>query len=268
MQKLGLILVCLVSAIAGPVLAADLPAPQAPPPPPIAPAFAWTGAYVGAAAGYGWGGAGQSMAITSASLAAAPPIIPVIDASGSQRFNLQSAQVEADAGYDWRIGQSFVFGVKGDIAWTGFSGSQFNGGNIPNYPPGNPYNIAQTIRQDWQGSLQLRVGFIPFDRLLVYGTGGPALAHVNYTSAFTDVFNEDESASLHTFRPGWTIGVGAEYAFAPNWTARLEYRYSQFLAANVTGAALLDDGTIAYAAHSTGVILDNSVRAGVSFHFN
>jgi len=30
----------------------------------------------------------------------------------------------------------------------------------------------------------------------------------------------------------------------------------------------VSDGTTAYAAHSTGIISENSVRAGVSFHFN
>ena len=27
---------------------------------------------------------------------------------------------------------------------------------------------------------------------------------------------------------GWTAGVGAEWAFAPNWSARLEYNYMNF----------------------------------------
>jgi outer membrane immunogenic protein len=29
-------------------------------------------------------------------------------------------------------------------------------------------------------------------------------------------------------RSGWTIGVGGEYAFAPNWTAFIEYDYYNF----------------------------------------
>ena len=34
--------------------------------------------------------------------------------------------------------------------------------------------------------------------------------------------------SLSRVRPGWTLGGGVEYAFAPAWSARLEYRYSDF----------------------------------------
>ena len=34
-------------------------------------------------------------------------------------------------------------------------------------------------------------------------------------------------------RLGWAAGAGVEYAFAPHWTVRLEYLYSQFGSANV-----------------------------------
>ena len=34
-------------------------------------------------------------------------------------------------------------------------------------------------------------------------------------------------------RLGWVAGAGIEYAFAPHWTARLEYLYSQYDRANV-----------------------------------
>ena len=34
-------------------------------------------------------------------------------------------------------------------------------------------------------------------------------------------------------RLGWVAGAGVEYAFAPHWTARLEYLYSQYDRANV-----------------------------------
>ena len=29
-------------------------------------------------------------------------------------------------------------------------------------------------------------------------------------------------------RTGWTIGVGSEYKFAPNWSVFLEYNYADF----------------------------------------
>ncbi len=29
-------------------------------------------------------------------------------------------------------------------------------------------------------------------------------------------------------RGGWTVGAGWEYAFAPNWSAKIEYNYMDF----------------------------------------
>jgi outer membrane immunogenic protein len=36
------------------------------------------------------------------------------------------------------------------------------------------------------------------------------------------------SASRDDTVDGWTLGGGVEYAFAPNWTARVEYRHYDF----------------------------------------
>lgn len=251
--------------------AADLPVLKSPPLAPLAsppPAYNWTGPYVGASAGYGWASANQTFGITSDVLAAAPPIIPVIEGSGSQRLSLRGALIEGEAGYNWQLNGGYVVGVAADSQWTDLSGSTFNGGNIPNFPPGTPYSIGQKFNPNWEGSLRARVGFTPIDRLLIYATGGPALAHLNYASAFTDVFNENEDIAIHTIKPGWTVGLGAEYALAANWSLEAEYRYSQFSAATATGFTLLNGGGSATGAHSTGVLDENSVRLGVNYHFD
>jgi outer membrane immunogenic protein len=33
---------------------------------------------------------------------------------------------------------------------------------------------------------------------------------------------------VHDTRLGWIVGGGAEYRFAPNWSAKLEYNYLDF----------------------------------------
>jgi outer membrane immunogenic protein len=40
------------------------------------------------------------------------------------------------------------------------------------------------------------------------------------------IFGGTASASL--MRTGWTAGAGLEYAFAPNWSAKIEYDYLGF----------------------------------------
>src|SRR5438477_579667 len=54
---------------------------------------------------------------------------------------------------------------------------------------------------------------------------------------------------------GWTAGVGAEFGFAPNWSAKIEYLYVDLARSNfvITGASHgLSFGTL---------------RAGVNYHF-
>ena len=59
---------------------------------------------------------------------------------------------------------------------------------------------------------------------LAYATGGLAFAGERFLNS--PAIGSDEKV-LNT-RLGWAAGGGLEYAFAPHWSARLEYLYSQF----------------------------------------
>jgi len=57
---------------------------------------------------------------------------------------------------------------------------------------------------------------------------------------------------------GWTAGAGVEYAFTPNWTAKVEYLYVDLgnLSCNLNCAS------------GTSVTLtENIVRAGINYKF-
>ena len=66
---------------------------------------------------------------------------------------------------------------------------------------------------------------------------------------------------------GWTAGVGGEYAFAPNWTARIEGRYSDF--GNETYELIEDDpDTTSDESGDVEVDFDQfSVTGGISYLF-
>ena len=64
---------------------------------------------------------------------------------------------------------------------------------------------------------------------LAYATGGFAFAGERFLNT-PDVGAEEKHINV---RPGWAAGAGLEYAFAPHWSVRLEYLYSQFDRANV-----------------------------------
>ena len=76
---------------------------------------------------------------------------------------------------------------------------------------------------NWIATLAGRLGYA-FDHTLIYVKGGAAFADVDRWVAWNGgkVFNDSDT------RSGWTIGAGVEYAFAPNWSAKLEYDYLDF----------------------------------------
>ena len=71
-------------------------------------------------------------------------------------------------------------------------------------------------------------------------------------------------SETHT-RAGWTVGGGVEWAFDPNWSAKLEYLFVDF------GREGYYDPppSFLFANRAGGVFLtDNIVRAGVNWRFN
>ena len=181
----------LLLGLASAASAADMamrPAPAVP----VPAGFSWAGTYVGAELGMGWAQNDLTAWRNGAFYGQA-------DISG------RGALGGIFAGHNWQSG-NVVYGLEADIEWSGVKGD-FTAS-------GNSYSYALPI----QGSARARLGWA-FDRALVYGTGGVAVA-----SIATNYVGNDYS---HV-RAGWTIGAGLDYAFTDNLFARLEYRYVDF----------------------------------------
>jgi outer membrane immunogenic protein len=205
---------------AGAASAADLPRRSAPPMAPIVtpaiPIFTWTGFYVGANAGYGWGNSGSN------TMFVAPGAIPGFDGgtiaySGSDAGFVGGGQ----AGYNYQIG-SFVVGVETDIQWAdlangrvGLATGDFPAGFVP---------ATRGAGIDWFGTARARAGFA-FDRALIYATGGFAYGGGGDSSGI----NGSDT------RTGWVLGGGAEYAFTNNLTFGLEGLWVNLDSSNTTG---------------------------------
>jgi outer membrane immunogenic protein len=259
----------LVAITSSAAIAADLPTrKEALPPPMLAPppAVSWTGPYVGALAGYGWADPVGGFNLSSTTLAGLPPVIPVLDAAGSRPLNLRGGQFGAEAGYNLQITDSAIVGVEGDFEGDDVSGAHVVSGIVPVF--GNSFSTTQSLHIRWQASLRARAGFTPIDHLLLFVTGGPAMAQLSYSSAYVDPIPEIERKSFSAVKAGFAVGGGAEYAISSQWSVKAEYLYSQFSAATGTGSGLLADGTTAFVAHSTGTVRVNSLRFGVNYHFD
>jgi outer membrane immunogenic protein len=160
-----------------------------------APVFSWTGCYIGANAGGDWGSARTT-----------------IEGIDFDRGRGSSGVGGGQIGCDYQTG-AWVFGVEGNFDWTGLKINEVD-----------PL-VAGVLghgKYRWLGTATGRIGYA-VDRSLLYVKGGAAWANVQYTAttAAGVVFAGPNTST----GSGWTLGGGWEYAFAPNWSAKIEYDY-------------------------------------------
>jgi outer membrane immunogenic protein len=211
--------------------AADMAVKARPMAPPVA--FSWTGCYVGGNVGGLWGRKDWTDTLTGIS-----------DGSNDASGWLGGGQV----GCNYQTG-AFVFGIQGDYDWTDASAENLAtlGG------------VSLQSRVRGLASVTGRVGY-SWDRFLGYVKGGGAWARDNYNVSAAGVLLDNASET----RGGWTVGVGGEYAFAPNWSAFVEYDYYGF-----------GTRTVAFSSATTGLFDFNEdirqsinvVKVGVNWRF-
>jgi outer membrane immunogenic protein len=135
----------------------------------------------------------------------------------------------AQLGYNWQIG-SRVTGVEADIQGSGIKGSA---SAVPTLlitgQPATGVLDSSEPKLSWFGTVRGRLGVTVTPDLLLYGTGGLAYGHVDTSANFSESDSGDDSvqapASVSKTKVGWTAGAGAEWMFARNWSAKLEYLY-------------------------------------------
>jgi len=215
----GYVALCMLLSATSAV-AADLslaPLYKAPPPP--APAYDWSGFYVGVNGGGGWGHSWWNANTTG--------------------FPLSGGQAGGTAGYNWQTG-NVVFGIEGDLDWSGFDGSATT--------PGCPAGCSTS--DNWLSTVRGRVGY-SFGRIMPYVTGGLAVGDIR---AATPGFAGGEAVN-----PGWTVGGGLEFALPGNWTARAEYLHVGLGQFDCTACSALPPDNVS--------LQQNVFRAGVDYHF-
>jgi outer membrane immunogenic protein len=229
---------------AGAAVAADIPTAPYKAPPPYYRTYDWTGFYVGANVGGGWGNAKSDFSFA--------PLPPFVSADN----NLFGAVGGVQAGYNWQSGPA-VFGFEADFQWSGLKG----GLDAPCPPPICTGLVASfDQKMPWFGTVRGRLGYAS-DGWLIYATGGYAYARFE-TDAFASAGAISASFARSETRSGWTAGAGIEIALARNWTARLEYLYLDFGTSDRTwtfdGLPPLTDSTR---------LFTNVVRGGVNYRF-
>ena len=242
-----------VLTAAAQALAADMPAPfPSPQPPasyyPAAAPFNWGGFYVGANGGYGFG----TSSWVAAAVTGIPPA-PSSSAIATGPFNLRGLLAGGTLGLNLQA-NDFVFGVETDGDWTNLNGSSSYCSMPLPFPIGAAAGATCETKSVVFGTLRGRLGYA-FGRVLVYGTGGVAGAKVE--AGLNPPATFDNAANF-----GWTAGAGIEFAFADNWTAKVEYLYASV--GTMTCNTPANCGTSVPVSVS---LAENIVRAGINYKF-
>jgi outer membrane immunogenic protein len=197
--------------------------------------FSWTGFYLGGNLGYSWGTTSSSDASGAA-----------FDGAGGLTTHPSGWTGGLQGGYNWQF-DNIVVGVEADLGLLDASERERTG------------TAFIDVEYGAYGTLTGRLGLTD-DRWLYYLKGGFAFANIeNQAGAIagggidlTDLTDTEET------RAGWALGLGAEYAFHPNWSMKIEYLYMDFgqdSSTNIDGDTFHHDNDL------------HSIKVGVNYRF-
>ncbi|HEY0223623.1 MAG TPA: outer membrane protein [Pseudolabrys sp.] len=152
-----------------------------------APMFTWTGFYVGANAGYGFGKSTWD--------------VPPTDTKPKGFLG------GGTLGYNYQTG-SWVWGLEGDVDYSAMKGSTDCAGG---------FGTCET-KNSWLATARGRIGYGGWNNFLPYLTGGLAMGDIKASQSFL-------GTSAAKTKLGWTVGLGIEYALWSRWSVKAEYLY-------------------------------------------
>jgi len=135
------------------------------------------------------------------------------------------------AGYNYQIAPFWLIGIEGELSWTAASATA------------DDFHS----RHNWYDTFDGRLGYLVGPSWLLYAKGGVAWMNADYSVPFS---------SINVTRTGFNIGAGAEFMFAPQWSAKAEYTF-------------LDFGTENLGFPLNGIAVDTQVhefKVGVNYH--
>jgi outer membrane immunogenic protein len=223
--------------------------------------FSWTGCYLGAHAGGAFqrNNATDPVGVVQDTLNGGPITV----GTTTTRVSPSGAVIGGQVGCDYQFSPNFVLGAEAAV-----SAGTLRGKTLVGLPASAPDSALVTSKTDFMPSLTARLGYAA-DHWLFYAKGGVAWSGDKYS--ITGVSNtlpggvggpptpfDFEGVSLHV---GWTAGAGVEWAFADDWSARLEYDYYDFGRQTVS---------MTDAANGTGFVnykmSTQVIKLGVNFH--
>ena len=150
---------------------------------------------------------------------------------------------------------------------------------------GGPVNFQANQNVKWFGTVRGRLGFLPTNKLLVYGTAGLAYGRVDENVALNNAFgvgllgfgfgyncNSNANCFLGSSSrtpTGWTAGAGLEYAPWNNVSVKAEYLYVNLGGGDAVNV-VAQDGSGATPSSFTAAFSRTDfhvIRGGLNFKF-
>ncbi len=247
----------------------------------------WTGFYLGLNGGYGW--SHGDVAATpgdplTRNVAFGQPAIPPLSASMNASGGLGGGQ----AGYDWQFAARGVVGIEADVAAADLKSSAAVPLTMMFGTQPATFGASRSI--DWFGTVRGRIGFLATPDLLLYGTGGFAYGRVNESASVSLPPGQSNSAGNFGYAfacgpvyglgacfagnssrvaTGWTVGIGGEKRFTPNFSLKVEYLHVDLGSSSYPLVGSLYPGTAftpSFLNASSSATID-LVRAGLNYRF-
>lgn len=160
---------------------------------------------------------------------------------GPAAFDVNGGFGGGQFGYNWQPSKNWVVGFETDFDWSDIRGSGSSGLVFPAGLALIPGTMNPDRKVEWFGTVRGRVGFLPTDALLIYGTGGFAYGRVKENVSLNGAAGANIvgigtgfvcTTSTNCFvgsssrtGTGWTAGGGVEYAIWNNLSVKAEYLY-------------------------------------------
>jgi outer membrane immunogenic protein len=228
------------------VSAADVAAPVFKAPV-AAPVPSWTGTYFGVNGGYAWQDRPVALSMNDAASINGISLVGL-----SIPHEIEGGFAGFQLGYNWQFNQRWLAGFEADFQFGNIEG----GPSLPLVTSGAgvPGLVNYTEDLKWFGTVRGRLGFLPIESILLYGTGGLAYGRVNRSANYISGVADALGAAFHSYdcdalqacftgsasqiQFGWTLGGGAEWTLWNNITFKAEYLYINLGDGSVTMSAL------------------------------
>jgi outer membrane immunogenic protein len=233
-----------------PGYAADMPVKAPMMAAPVA-GYNWTGLYIGAHVGGGWGHNQSTVTDNSSGN------FPI--GTTTAPFDKAGILGGAQAGFNWQFAPQWVLGIEGEYSKANIDGSTSEPSILV---PGRTVSNFHTIDNIW--TVAGRLGYA-WNSLMLYAKGGAGWADFSSSARNISAGGTVTCCTVgQDTRSGWLAGVGLEYGFAPNWSAKIEYEHIDF---GTTGITVTNTVTGAAGARDVRSWIDIA-KFGVNYRFS